>query len=434
MARLVAMELKKVRNVREDTRLTFPTAGAVLLGKNGSGKTTLLDYIVGLCTINPAAFESEDGFHVSGTFSLKNSAVALLELEGTSSKQPVELQASSLPGIQRLISTNETIRIDLILRLEGHPEYRIAIRDGRAELSVDGTPLGAPLSVPVPPHVQLIHAVVHLLERTGQIKQGKAEPVLSAMSEVLAPHGVLCRFDEGLDYFRLLTEQRSAYLNTDIEIKEDFKSITSAGIGRIPQDLFDAMLPFNELAPEADHLAAKHTEVEFLRTFARLCGFTAVTAIAPIESRRAEKNTDRLSINSLRFLCDLDKDRISHSKLSFGQKRLLSYLYYLACNNQIAVADELVNGMHHEWIDYCLNDACGDRQMFYTSQNPLLLDSLTFESERAVSERLIACRWNQEDKCFVWENLPAQTAADFFRLYKAGVQHVSDILRTRGWW
>jgi hypothetical protein len=106
----------------------------------------------------------------------------------------------------------------------------------------------------------------------------------------------------------------------------------------------------------------------------------------------------------------------------------------LACNEQIAVADELVNGMHHEWIDYCLNHACGDRQMFYTSQNPLLLDSLSFESVREVSERLIACRWNQEEKCFVWENLSAQTAADFFRLYKAGVQHVSDILRTRGWW
>src|ERR1043165_4667335 len=75
MARLVSIEFKKVRNVREGTRLTFPTAGAVLLGKNGSGKATLLDYIVALCSINPAAFESEDGFHVSGTFSLTNSAV-----------------------------------------------------------------------------------------------------------------------------------------------------------------------------------------------------------------------------------------------------------------------------------------------------------------------------------------------------------------------
>jgi ABC-type uncharacterized transport system ATPase subunit len=64
MARLISIEFKKVRNVREGTRPTFLTEGAVLLGKNGSGKTTLLDYIVGLCSINPAAFESEDGFHV----------------------------------------------------------------------------------------------------------------------------------------------------------------------------------------------------------------------------------------------------------------------------------------------------------------------------------------------------------------------------------
>ncbi len=109
------------------------------------------------------------------------------------------------------------------------------------------------------------------------------------------------------------------------------------------------------------------------------------------------------------------------------------FLYYLACNKHIGIADELVNGMHHEWIDYCLGDACAGRQMFYTSQNPLLLDFLTFESVAEVSERLITCNWNETDG-FVWENLGPRVGEEFYRLYKAGIQHVSDILRTKGWW
>lgn len=130
---------------------------------------------------------------------------------------------------------------------------------------------------------------------------------------------------------------------------------------------------------------------------------------------------------------ELAGNRISHAKLSFGQKRLLSYLYYLECNEQIGIADELVNGMHHEWIDYCLGEACAGRQMFYTSQNPLLLDFLTFESVAEVSERLITCKWDAADG-FVWENLEPRIGEEFYRLYKTGIQHVSDILRTKGWW
>src|SRR5262249_16244371 len=116
-----------------------------------------------------------------------------------------------------------------------------------------------------------------------------------------------------------------------------------------------------------------------------------------------------------------------------GQMRLLSYLYYLECNPHIGVADELVNGMHHEWIEHCLISAIADRQMFYTSQNPLLLDFLEFRSESEVSERLVTCKWEERDG-FIWENLEPRVGREFFRLYKAGIQHVSDILRTRGWW
>ncbi|HEX4418062.1 MAG TPA: hypothetical protein VH165_09195 [Kofleriaceae bacterium] len=130
---------------------------------------------------------------------------------------------------------------------------------------------------------------------------------------------------------------------------------------------------------------------------------------------------------------DIGSDRILHASLSFGQKRLLSYLYYLACNSHIGVADELVNGMHHAWIEYCLGPACEGRQMFYTTQNPLLLDFLVFETEAEVSERFVTCTWDPEIG-FIWENLEPRVGEEFYRLYKTGIQHVSDILRTKGWW
>src|SRR5262249_22087209 len=106
--------------------------------------------------------------------------------------------------------------------------------------------------------------------------------------------------------------------------------------------------------------------------------------------------------------------------LSFGQKRLLSYLYYLECNTEIGAADELMNGMHHEWIEHCMVTACENRQMFYTSQNPLLLDFLEFGSETEVSERFVTCKWNDQDG-FVWENLEPRIGQEFYRLYKAGL-------------
>ena len=49
----------------------------------------------------------------------------------------------------------------------------------------------------------------------------------------------------------------------------------------------------------------------------------------------------------------------------------------------MVIADELVNGLHHSWIEECIQ-AIGDRQTFLTSQNPLLLDYLSFASPEDV--------------------------------------------------
>ncbi|MFY0581831.1 AAA family ATPase [Cystobacter fuscus] len=124
---------------------------------------------------------------------------------------------------------------------------------------------------------------------------------------------------------------------------------------------------------------------------------------------------------------------MNHSLLSYGQKRLLAFYYYLATYPTSVVADELVNGMHHEWIEACLEDL-GERQAFLTSQNPLLLDYLSFESADEVRSSFVLCRteFHQGREQLVWENMTVEDAEGFFKAYQVAIQHVSELLRTRG--
>ena len=126
----------------------------------------------------------------------------------------------------------------------------------------------------------------------------------------------------------------------------------------------------------------------------------------------------------------------NHNALSYGQKRLLAFLYYLDANPYYVIADELVNGMHHDWIRACLDEIGDRRQAFLTSQNPLLLDYLPLESAEQVERSFIQCRTEVvDDKAqFVWSNLSADDAAELYADYKVGIQHVGELLRVRGLW
>jgi hypothetical protein len=125
----------------------------------------------------------------------------------------------------------------------------------------------------------------------------------------------------------------------------------------------------------------------------------------------------------------------NHDALSYGQKRLLAFLYYLDANPAFVVADELVNGMHHDWIRACL-DEIGSRQAFLTSQNPLLLDYLPLESVEQIQKTFIQCRTEiaGDEPQIVWSNLAADDAAELFADYKVGIQPLGEILRARGLW
>ena len=155
-----------------------------------------------------------------------------------------------------------------------------------------------------------------------------------------------------------------------------------------------------------------------------------------LEKEEATERGGTTMYSDFEFQLTMDDGTVlRHDWLSYGQKRLLSFLYYAAANPDIIIADELVNGLHHEWIDACLEEV-KDRQCFLTSQNPLLLDYLSFDSVESVKRSFILCdrKKNGKRAQLVWGNMPEDAATSFFRAYKAGVQHVSEILRTKGLW
>jgi hypothetical protein len=172
--------------------------------------------------------------------------------------------------------------------------------------------------------------------------------------------------------------------------------------------------------------------IDFLREVMTLFGFKD----ARMEMRLESKSRDTLHFSDFRFMFeDHDGSVTRHDDLSYGQKRLLAFYYHLAASPLTVIADELVDGLHHLWIDAAIT-AIGDRQAFLASQNPLLLDHLEFDSAEQVASTFVTCRMERrgDDKRMVWSNLSPHDAERFFRAYQVDVQHVSEILLSKGLW
>src|SRR5262249_6476602 len=130
-----------------------------------------------------------------------------------------------------------------------------------------------------------------------------------------------------------------------------------------------------------------------------------------------------------------DGSQISHQLLSFGQKRLFSFLWYLAVREDLPiVADELLNGLHHEWIKVCF-DRLRERQSFLATQHPLLLDHIPIESADAIRTTFVRCTIEAGPdgrEQLVWRNFDEHEAESFYVAYQTGIQQVSEVLRTEG--
>ena len=397
MAKLKTLKINTLYDV-EPTELHFHDRRNVLLGKNGSGKTTLLKLI---------------SMILRSDFSELKSTVFDIEFElteGTASYRVAvhNERVANPPPAELTDSYRSFARIEY--REAENSTPRVVVGDGpQTSLEVGGSPLQVGLSPIDPMYVPV--ACAHAFRKMPTVQP------------------IAFRIDEGLAVFHTILGDQGGRLRV--------AHLPDGQLVAVPTFL---ILPKTSGPTPPDRLSFSSDQLSFLGTYASATGFSRVEMridlVGGPPPGDASPGARFYDYGKASLRCTRPDGRFfDHSELSFGQQRLWTFLYCLAANQHSIIADELVNGLHHDWIDLCLKEI-GDRQAFLTSQNPLLFDCLTFESRDDVQKQFVLCSTDPSDPArrMRWTQMSDEKAADFAAAYKSGIQYVSEILRTEGLW
>lgn len=392
MVKLKRLKILKYRNVRPGTELHFDDGVNLVLGQNASGKTTLLALI--------SAVLREDFSHLKDE---EYEIEAEAEFQGPSKVLKVlKVSHRRKSGGAESSSASSTRNWDFQKQISRPRE---------------------------------IHAP------TAPLAPAWAGPGLADVFVSVDCFDAY-RFDESLGVFSALTGRDSEATHLCVpqtassERRADDDADAWEHVVFVPPDIQEKLRRSVAGDPIFNRPLAS-ADLQLCRDIAEVCGFRDVSIEPNFSERRiVEDAVVEFIVEGFTLeITRQDGTIVHHDRLSYGQKRLLAFFYYLACNPSIVIADELVNGLHHRWIETCMK-ALGDRQAFLTSQNPLLFDYVEFESVEQVRSRFITCRLEQVDgrEQMVWENMSQRDAETFFTAYQAEIEHVGDILITRGLW
>jgi hypothetical protein len=453
MIRLDRLLLRKLGNIAPDTELHFGKRGALLLGKNGTGKTTLLNVIVAVLKSDWIALHemSKGSYDIAFDLTMSDGEMPDIRLTVEVKRAPQE-NARSLDRIPRLFGTLPSLFTAII----GLPGGDISISCQQGETTWKHGKNGDT-------EKQIIQSVAETLYFASNLDMDmdNRERINRHLEEFISISHRLYRFDEALTYYDILTldEEPREFLRLNSKFEPSPNVVASATAETLAASLRRL----------GEHLRPRHSTLDVSidcspEKDSGTANDVSLVIRDGVTTDAAERSADRVSLDWLNDFCKmnfLDGARIQSTKsesgadysvfgplrfelqrgsqiffgnhlLSFGQKRLLSFLHYQKANPSILVADELVNGMHHEWIQHC-TDKMLQQQAFLSSQNPLLFDFMSFESAEDAAQRFVACSLDDQGR-FVWRNLTPEDAAEFFQAYQTGIQHVSEILRTRGYW
>lgn len=433
MVKLKRLRIGKYRNVKPGTELHFRDSLNVLLGRNGTGKTTLLNLIVQLLRWDFSQFQGQE---VDLEYTLLSpDAEFTIQLQ---SEAKLTAPSATLPsawtdfvknmGLGLNPSPGHSLRMKLSVQSKEWGRYLLNAHGSKLVLE---SPTGETKEVEMDYPLLGERAASKLFNAMGRALQPESG---GHAAFVLLPALIgsqLRRLDESLEYLNELI------LKTTVLVTPVGGNYGASCEQGAPIDLLFRVTHLMREDPSRESVSVGPAgeSARFLSRAAALLGFESIHVKLQRSVLTAGPD-GRAEFSNLRFdLSRRDGSVINHSLLSYGQKRLLAFYYYSASNRECVVADELVNGMHHEWIEACLEDL-GDRQAFLTSQNPLLLDYLSFDAAEEVQSSFVLCgtEMDGDREQLVWRNMTPQDAEGFFQSYAVNIQHVSELLRTRGLW
>lgn len=437
------LKVHRFRHVKPGTELAFNERFNVLLGRNGTGKTTLLDLISmvvrsDFSTLREEAFDLEFELQAEPRSPVRvRVANQLVVGDDPSASAPMS------PG-SRSTSPEYSPRLSAKLTLDGLDpaegfEAEIEHSSRRWRAGDSEWRHGNAIDVFRP---GVLSDISRGFDRARRDEREASEALF-----VLAWRGKSAfRFDESLGTFESITRSGPRYPERSpnaprIQANIHFASSRAgeAGAKLINSNFMPMASDIAEPNPgQASVLVSLDTSR--LRKFAITAGLRDMTMSVSVEGSYTDNEGLWWKFGNLEFLfTEPGGSTSSHHALSYGQKRLLAFLYHLDANHYYVIADELVNGMHHDWIRFCLDefsDADFGVQSFLTSQNPLLLDYIPIGSVEEARRSFIQCRTELIDghSRFVWSNLSDDDARDLFADHQVGIQHLGELLRVRGLW
>ncbi len=411
--RLRRLKIHHFREVAAGTELRFHDGMNVLLGLNASGKTTLLELVAAILR---GDLSKLGRFHVE--FDLESEG-ARLEVEcgfesGMIGDEVVWRELANGTLCARGFEPDGRRVGEVKLADEEHLRWRVAWGDRSGES-------------PAPDNLwaSLVERVTASIWEFENIEPRFSTPGCQRVDESL-----IC-FDElhggASDRAASL---RAVWRNGD-PVSLDARNVVTDLVERAAAHLLQA-------SPQPPVVTVDQGESPFLADVARKLDFAGCQwrATPRTQQRVGPRTIAEYAQFSFAFTRE-DGAFVDDAILSYGQKRMLALLYQMRAHDGPFVADELVNGLHHAWIDLLLEEL-GPRQSFVSTQSPLLLDYLSFESAEEVRRTFVFCTRRREGAegatALVWQGLSDEDARAFFEAYQVGIQHVSELLRTRGLW
>ncbi len=406
MQKLKRLTIHKFRNVKPGVTVEFNDGLNILLGRNGSGKTTFLNLVSMILRDDLSGLANEE-FKIEYELSDGNAKCHAVVVNRAVASPTAEVQSALFPSM--LPDFEATA--DLRFRSRGRRTVNVTSRGRAHSFAGHSSPKE------------------HWWSPTSRFYRFLSSLEVS-LNRPWPPEFAALRFDESLDLFRRIHSAPDGELRLAAT-----QAYRSTGGTLVPPFVADSLLRVN--VEEKHDLSLKKNQVPQLALFTTEAELQDAELRSQLigETTNRGETTCRFSPPTLYCTLHDGLTKFTQDHLSYGQKRLWTFLYYLACNPDVVIADELVNGLHHRWIKLCVSQI-GERQAFLTSQNPLLFDYVPMESAEDIRTRFILCRTEAGDgqHGMVWENMGQAKAVELHDAYDAGIEQVGEMLQSRGLW